>query len=218
MGWWLAAVVLAEIYGSPEASSFARQSCRLPGALNHYFPARTFDSEIPARLQRAITGNPNAPARPVLGFPEARAYSKELAALKERSLSCGSGDTAYRLLWLRNKRSPISVRIEEKGSKRILSLAEMRSSREERTVRRRERVLSPVEWRRIEAALESSAFWTMAPKLDELSYDADDWIIEGRKETRYHAVSRLAPPRDEAALAIGTAILEAAGLSERYVE
>jgi hypothetical protein len=56
--------------------------------------------------------------------------------------------------------------------------------------RRVTRALSDDEWQTVIARLEGVQFWQMATRFDLVAFDGAQWIVEARRNGRYHIVDR----------------------------
>jgi hypothetical protein len=56
--------------------------------------------------------------------------------------------------------------------------------------------LTLTDWGRLQAALIAASFWALGPDERRRGLDGSDWLIEGRREDIYRAVSRWSPRRD----------------------
>jgi hypothetical protein len=54
-------------------------------------------------------------------------------------------------------------------------------------------VLPSADWQRLQYALDTADFWSLASHSDEMGFDGADWLIEGRHGDSYHSVSRWSP-------------------------
>jgi hypothetical protein len=131
--------------------------------------------------------------------------------MEEPSLSCGpSEDTeAYRFLWLRSFNDPIAVRLfrrgDDYGLEAVISDRAGRYSANygrwlfrgigdyepPRNVSRRvKKGLSRNQWQAVIARLEEIQFWQMPTHVVTLGTDGAHWIVEARRDGRYHVVDR----------------------------
>lgn len=144
-----------------------------------------------------------------------RWYGGQLCAMREEPLARSPADEAYRFLWLRSFHHPVAVRIEASAGTSALIAVELDGAGgyEPGTAKRRlERALSEQEWTTLVTAINAASFWdapTTTPPQDE---DGAQWIIEGYRHGKYHAVDRdssgSGPIRS-----VGEAFLRAAHLS-----
>lgn len=148
--------------------------------------------------------------------PTERWYGGQLCAMREELLARSSADEAYRFLWLRSFHHPVAVRVEASGGTAALVAVELDGTggHEPGTVERRtERSLSKEEWTTLVVAINAATFWD-APTEDPGAKveDGAQWIIEGRRQGRYHVVERSSPGAGPVRAA-GEAFLRAAHLS-----
>lgn len=125
-----------------------------------------------------------------------RWYSGHLAAMEEPSLSCGvlEDTETYRFVWLRTFHNPVAVRIFRRGDRYGLEavILDGAGGYEPGQVSRRvTKELSPAQWRSVIAALDELQFWQMTTGTDDIiGNDGAQWIVEGRRDGRYHFVDR----------------------------
>lgn len=123
-------------------------------------------------------------------------YARILAAMNEPSLSCGrsTDEEAYRFLWLRTWNNPVSIRIFRAGPRYGLEAVQLdgaEGNEAGRILRRVTLTLSRTQWQRFSLALDETHFWQITTAVDDtLGNDGAQWIIEGRREGRYHFVDR----------------------------
>lgn len=134
--------------------------------------------------------------------------------MQEPSLSCGQGDDeAYRFLWLRTWDHPIAIRIFRRGDRYGLAAVLLSGSGgygPGTLSRRVTKNLSRAQWQRFIAALDQTRFWQATTTIDDtLGNDGAQWIIEGRREGRYHYVDRWGgADRVEAVRPLGEMLIE----------
>jgi hypothetical protein len=122
-------------------------------------------------------------------------YSKHLVAMEEPSLSCGvlEDTETYRFLWLRTFHNPVAVRVFRRGYDYGLEAVILDGAggyNPGHVSRRVTRALSHDEWQTVIARLEGVQFWQMASKNYDLGFDGAQWIVEARRDGRYHIVDR----------------------------
>jgi hypothetical protein len=132
--------------------------------------------------------------------------------MEEPSLSCGPPDDveAYRFLWLRSFHNDIAVRVIRRGDAYALEAVILdgagRSSAYLRWLvegtgdyhkpgnvsRRVRRALSRDQWQAVMTKLEEIQLWQMPTQSDVplLGTDGAQWIVEARRDGRYHVVDR----------------------------
>jgi hypothetical protein len=49
------------------------------------------------------------------------------------------------------------------------------------------------DWRTLQRALDEVDFWSLAPTCSKSGLDGANWLIEGRRDDTYHAISRWSP-------------------------
>jgi len=172
-------------------------------------------------------------------------YSKKLVAMGEPSLSCGVLEDAetYRFLWIPAFLDSVAVRVFRRGDDYGLEavilgpghyvpgadrydLPSLDRYYPGDVSRRVTRALSRDEWQTVIARLDEIQFWQMRPTgcyfvpcdLRGGNSDADGarWIVEARRNGRYHIVDRLYGPdstlRSVGRLFTNLANLKAGGL------
>jgi hypothetical protein len=141
-----------------------------------------------------------------------RWYSKDLRRASEPSLSCDPAPPreTYRNLRLRAFDTSMFVRVEagDGGGALWAGIMGRGGQKMFNTVQRN---LTRAEWTQVTAGISSLGFWKLPTC--EVSYvkDGEDWVIEGRKGSQFHVVSRSTvgegPYRE-----FGLALLKLAGL------
>jgi hypothetical protein len=180
----LVVAALAVGYGAVPAVHGARvaESCpELPEV--RYFAVGTFNPDFP------VVGTFDHD----LFFREW--YSKHLVAMEEPSLYCGVLEDAetYRFLWLRTFHNPVAVRVFRRGYDYGLDAVILDGAGgydPGHVSRRVTRALSRDEWQTVIAGLEGVQFWQMATSRYEFGFDGAEWIVEARRDGRYHIVDR----------------------------
>ena len=153
-------------------------------------------------------------------------YSLYLSAMQEPPLSCGAIEDAetYRFLLIPSFQKPAAVRIYRRGIRFGLEAVVLdRQDTPEHTtdgmagygpgkiLRRVTKDLSPAQWQSVLTALRNAGFWRMTTGVrDLIGIDGADFIIEARREGRYHVVNRHGG--DEGTGEIGDLFLKLAGL------
>ena len=132
----------------------------------------------------SITGAP-----PLSDF-DLQWYSKHLIAMGEPLLPDGPGEV-YRFLWLRSFHEPIMTRItcDPQGCHLVGIRLDGNGGYEPGEVtERKERRLSDQETTRFRRLLNNVQFWREQPMPRDglVHLDGAQWIIEGRREGRYH--------------------------------
>jgi hypothetical protein len=125
-------------------------------------------------------------------------YSRELSNLEEPSLLETSKDKkaqAYRFLWLRSFRHPLSIRLEVLPDGTGLLTTKMANgadSREETKVILNEQLkMSEQQINWFFKGLQKQDFWNVKGfDHSQMGWDGATWIIEGVKDGKYHVVER----------------------------
>jgi hypothetical protein len=145
-------------------------------------------------------------------------FSKPLAAMKEPSLSCGvlEETEAYRFLWLRSFHKPVAVRVFRRGEEyRLEAVILDRAGGYEpgKVSRRVTKELSRDQWGAVVARLDEIQLWQMPTRENRLpGTDGARWIIEARRDGRYHVVDRWSGT--DGLQSVGRLFLDLAGLSD----
>lgn len=203
-----ALIALAVSFGALRAhrgSPIAASCPRAPEA--RYFPVGTFR---PDRNGTILGISPDLFVR--------QWYSKHLAAMEEPSLSCGAPEDieTYRFLWLRTFHNPIAVRVfrrsDDFGLEAVI-LGGAGGYDPGSVSRRVKKELLRDQWQTVIAKLERVRLWRMPTESGEPSgADGAQWIVEGRRDGRYHIVDRWTGS-DDGLESIGKLFLDLAGLS-----
>ncbi len=178
------------------AAPAARPACTGDG---WYIPQGTFPSRYPAA-----------------DVPRRRWYSLVLYRMEEPSLACGGWDGSeevYRLLWLQTFAHPLAVRVTRRGAGAELVAVELDGTGFAEPgvpVERTRRTLSPAEWGRLQQALRRAGFWSLPTSSNLYGVHGSQWIVEARRNGRYHIVDRWSP-RDGTYRALGLEFMALAG-------
>jgi hypothetical protein len=144
--------------------------------------------------------------------------SKHLAVMEEPSLSCGTlEDTeTYRFLWLRTFHNPVAVRVFRRGADYGLEavILDGAGGYEPGNVSRRvTKELSRDQWQSLNAKLEDVQLWQKPTKSHDMAgMDGAQWIVEARRNARYHVVDRWIGA--DGLESVGRLFLDLAGLSD----
>jgi hypothetical protein len=125
-------------------------------------------------------------------------YSKYLQAMLEPSLSCGTGtgEYAYRFLWLRIAHHPIAVRIESMGNSVTLSAVELDGTGAhdpDQILRRIQRTLSPADENKFRKKLSQLDFWEVRKDQGRFGFEGAQWVLEGVENGRYRVMEKWSP-------------------------
>jgi hypothetical protein len=136
---------------------------------------------------------PNTFASPVDRFVSDW-YGKHLRAMHEPSLWAASarGETVWRFLLLRTWGKPIAVRVASDGHLFATRLSGSGGYEPGTIEVHRDRLLSKAELARVEAALATASFDTIATEA-EMGNDGAQWVIERAKAGAYRLVERWSP-------------------------
>lgn len=129
-------------------------------------------------------------------------YGDHLAAMQEKSLLATTDETAeiYRFLWLRTFHHPIFVRIERRRGEIELFTKELDGAggyNPGKVLRRAEFAVTPEDFCKFSKLLEKANFWRLPADDDVMGNDGAQWILEGVRRGRYHAVDRWTPETGE---------------------
>ncbi len=150
-------------------------------------------------LKRTKGGGFPINARGVGANEISNAYIKYLQAMDEPYLPTAANgkDEIYRFLWLRTFHHPVVVTIERTGANYTLSSKESDGAggyEPGKIIETHMRPLSSGEWCLLRDALATSDFWNMSVVDEKLGgLDGSEWILEGIRNGRYHAVKRWSP-------------------------
>jgi len=127
-------------------------------------------------------------------------YSKNLVAMEEPSLSCGDagGSEIYRFLWLPAFSDSVVVRVFQRNDDYGLEAVMLSGPggydagryNPGHVSHRVTRALSRDEWQTVIARLEAIQFWQMTTTGGNFGEDGAMWILEARRNGRYHIVHR----------------------------
>lgn len=165
----------------------ATRSCPPASDNTYYFPVDTFGQFFPEEFRRKGSDSRHR-----------EWYSAQFRAMEEPSLSCGDAGEAesYRFLWLRSFNQPIAVRVRHTSARTVLVAVALvggppNGSGPSEVERKIEKELTPVEWKRIETAVERITLWRL-PTEDGSppGTDGSRWIVEGRSSADHHVVDR----------------------------
>jgi hypothetical protein len=124
-------------------------------------------------------------------------YSKMLFGLHEPILY-GSQDTSevYRFTWLRTFHKPISIRVSNKSAcVLVLKVADGAGGYDVgKLVQDTTFYISKNEWNEFLLRMGTMNFWNLSSADNsEQGKDGSEWILEGKKNEKYHFVSRWTP-------------------------
>jgi hypothetical protein len=165
-----------------------------------------------------------------------RWYSSYLAAMEELPLSCGPQEDmeAYRFLLLPSFHDAVAVRLFRRGNVYaleavILDRTGMESYqrwlfqgtgdyRPGNVSRRVAKALSRDQWQAVITRLEEVQLWQMPTQSDALlrGTDGAEWMVEARREGRYHVVVRWSGAVGDGLKSVGRLFLDLAGLGAVY--
>jgi len=126
-------------------------------------------------------------------------YSKHLKAMGEMPLSTQPDSVAesYRFLWLRSFHHPVAVRVWRSSDGQFVNVKQLSGAGgyEPGELSTNEtRPLTNDEWDGFIRLLNQTCYWRLPATDDNFEgNDGAQWILEGRKEGRYHVVDRWSP-------------------------
>ncbi len=175
-------------------------------SLSYYFPS--------------ILNDTGEIRNPIYRDFEQKWYSSSLYSFKEPILYTKTdSENIYRLLWLRSFHEPVCYTMKELNGNYFINVKTIDrqpafypqiegKGKDENgvwildTIRKADRfalidfdtikVLTSREWRRIENHISNNDFWNnpVADPDDDQSSDGSNWILEGRKNSKYHFINR----------------------------
>ena len=167
----------------PTSAQRVRSPCPDQNSDSYYFPEGTL---IPSSERRDLA--------------QRQGVGKFLTAMGAPSLSCNDDFTeAYRFLWLHSFGPALVVSVMRQNGRWHAEGVEFRYPRSERrwwwTIERRVQTeVLPADAGRLLEALKSAQLWTTHPPWrDSSGEDGSLWMIEGRLNRGYRAVSRANP-------------------------
>jgi hypothetical protein len=185
--------LLALVLAAPWLTASSEFNCPSPNSTDYYFRGGTFRKDDSF----------------VRGW-----YSKQLAAMKEPSLSCGpTQGTEFRFTWLRTFHHPIAVRVANKGDGDAeLVAVELDGAGgydPGKELHRLSRSISAAEWLKIKSLMEH---WALQPDQEQRGFDGSEWLFEARTSNGYRAVA-VWTPTSGAAREAGQLFLATAGIT-----
>jgi len=158
-------------------------------------------------------------------------FSSELCAMEEPPIENISGNSVYRLLYLRSFHSPIAVTLTQAGSSLRLRATQMSLPQGAPGVatvlEQQDRALTPDEWAKFEQLLAKSQFWTMqtwpSPRFTPdgfriVTWDGSDWMFEARTAKASHTVATQFPGLEPGNADFKAALLYLLSLSGLQIE
>lgn len=128
-------------------------------------------------------------------------YASIMNGLKESSLLTvldSDDEEVYRFVWLRSFDNPISLRIQKSFAKILINIKEHELGNDDNfgaLIVDRKKDVSIPEWINFKKLLAKECFWTLDIGKDLIGIDGSVWILEAKKENRYHVVYRRSPER-----------------------
>lgn len=148
---------------------------------------------------------------------------KYYAAVTEQSFTCFEDNAeAYRLLYLASFENPTSIRIWRDGDRYQMTVKQLATevggevTGKDLSVNAT-RTLPKEEWDKIQGLLKTANFWSM-PSRDsrESGLDGTWFILEGKKDGKYHVVERWSPEHETAFLELSGYLVEITSLKWKY--
>lgn len=126
-------------------------------------------------------------------------YAKHLRAMDEAPLHYPDKQMleTYRFLWLRSFHHPVAVRLWKTETDQFITVNELSGAggyEPGTSILKSQRRLSQDEWDAFMRLLEYSCYWEQPTEdTKDRGFDGAQWILEGFREGRYHAVDRWTP-------------------------
>lgn len=147
-------------------------------------------------------------------------FSTDLAAAREPSLfeqaKKAPDGNSYRFMWLPSFHAPVTIRVDENASGRMVLTAKQLSGmggfepgRPAKTVRR---PLMPEEGLNLRRLFATKSFAEYRTDPCNIGTDGSQWIVETRLGGKYRFVRQYTPQSGGPVFAIGTALLKMSGL------
>ena len=144
---------------------------------------------------------------------------KYYAAVTEQPFTCFEDNAeVYRLLYLPSFEYPTSIRVWRDGDRYQMTVKQLAAeiggdvTGKDLSVNST-RTLTNEEWSKIQGLLQNANFWSMPSKDSrESGLDGVWFILEGRKDGKYHAVERWTPQHDAAFIDLSAYLVEITGL------
>jgi hypothetical protein len=126
-------------------------------------------------------------------------YSKHLLAASETVLDA-KGPEVYRFTWLRTFHAPVVIRIRADPDyvRLVVKVLSGAGGYDPGTVAMNRTYLIPQEtWKSLTTKLDQVGFWAMPTNKENRGFDGAQWILEGARAGRYHAVDRWSASSDD---------------------
>jgi len=125
-------------------------------------------------------------------------YSEQLFAMREPIIfSDKSNKEIYRFTWLRTFDNPIAIRIEKQDSTYLLFWKVCNGAggyEPGQLTTDKQKIIDKQTWDKFKNKLSDINFWNLPTKeKDIMGTDGSQWILEGKKGNKYHAVDRWSP-------------------------
>jgi len=191
----VSASAIYRVYSLPEVSTLAEPvSASLPVGPS-CFPGLSIT--IPEKRSQALLEGVPRSDDEYCNQLEIDWYSNTLKIMNEGSLCTRSSqEESYRFLWLRSFDNPIAIRVQRVGLHRLVVVKELDLSPEHGlagSLKTFSFPLSEEEWNLFMRKLELACFWQMPTPNELMMCDGAEWIMEGRREGRFHVVDRQSP-------------------------
>ena len=125
-------------------------------------------------------------------------YSEQLFAMREPIIfSDKSNKEIYRFTWLRTFDNPIAIRIEKQDSTYLLFWKVCNGAggyEPGQLTENKQKTIDKETWDKFKSKLNDINFWNLPTKENEImGTDGSQWILEGKKDSKYHTVDRWSP-------------------------
>jgi hypothetical protein len=137
------------------------------------------------------------------GLARTQGFAETFERFDLPPLSCGVGiDEAYRIAYAPQRAESLILSAVRNGAERHIISLRIRNS-DKTVVRSETKSLNEDEWRRLETAFAAFNLWSRTPYPSAAGSThaiavahGSAWIVEARKEGRYHALSRISNARE----------------------
>lgn len=130
--------------------------------------------------------------------------TKYYAAMLEQSFTCFEDDEeVYRLLYLASFEYPTAVRVWRNGTQYQIAIKQLSAelateAGPEDLTYNVTRSLTAEEWNKIQELVNKASFWSMqSVDVRDLGLDGATYLLEGKKDGKYHVVDRWSPDNHE---------------------
>jgi hypothetical protein len=161
----------------PSSGERVRSTCPAVGDSEYFFPEGTL---VPGDLQ--------------LDYERRISLSSYMASARTVSLSCGSGQDAYRFIWGGAYNDPLIVITIHEDSATYIEFVPFNIA--ERTIKQvRTTTHPPAKFKGLVSQLEQAKFWS-TEAVRSFQSEGSGLILEGRRGKSYRAISRSHPEKE----------------------